>query len=85
MVSVKLYVVIYAVLLILAAAKWGFFTFFDYWTAMGLTLVSAGVKTALIAGYFQHLRYEPRSLTVLMLMALFAVVLLAVAASFSIT
>lgn len=85
MASVKLYTLIYVLLLILAASKWAFFELFAYWTAMGLTLASAAVKTGLIVGYYQHLRFEPRSLTVLMGMALAGVLLLAAAASFSIT
>lgn len=85
MASVKLYALIYVLLLTLAASKVAFFELFDYWTAMSLTLGAAAIKTTLIAGYYQHLRYEPRSLSVLMLMALGGVLLLAIAASFSVT
>lgn len=85
MTSVRLYTLIYVMLVTLAVSKVLFFEFFDYWTAIVLTLGAASLKTTLIAGFFQHLRYEPRSLTYLMLTALSAVLLLAIAASYSIT
>ena len=84
MATVRLYTMIYVALLVLAASKWAFFQAFDYWTAVSLTMVTAGMKTALIVGYFQHLRYEPRILTLLMFVSFLAVVLLGAAASFSI-
>ena len=84
MATVRLYTMIYVALLVLAASKWAFFQVFDYWTAVSLTMVTAGMKTALIVGYFQHLRYEPRILTLLMFVAFLAVLLLGAAASFSI-
>jgi cytochrome c oxidase subunit 4 len=85
MASVKFYTVIYIALLGLATSKVLFFEFFAYWDAVGATMVTAVLKTLLIMGYFQHLRFEPRSLTYLMSMGMFAVFLLTVAASFSIT
>lgn len=85
MASIKLYAIIYVMLLVLALSKYVYFQFFDYWDAMALTLISATMKTGLIAGYYQHLRYEPRSLSVLMAMALGGVLLLAMAASYSVT
>lgn len=84
MATARLYAIIYVALLVLAASKWGFFQVFDYWTAVSLTMVTAAMKTTLIVGYFQHLRYEPRSLTWLILGAFVAVLLLGAAASFSI-
>lgn len=85
--SIKLYTAIYVALLALAASKYIFFNvpFFGYWEAFGATMASAVAKTALIAGYYQHLRWENRSLTWLMLLSVALVVLLMAAASYSIT
>lgn len=87
--SVRFYTLVYVALLGLATAKVVFFEavefgYITYNVALGLTMVTAAMKTTLIAGYFQHLRSEARSLTYLMLMGLFAVMLLAFAATFSI-
>ena len=84
MVNIRVYATVYVLLMILAVAKLAFFEFLDYGVALGLTIISAGVKTSLIVAYFQHLRYEPRILTVLMFTALLAVLILGSAASFSI-
>lgn len=83
--SLRFYTFVYVLLLALAAAKFLFFEFLPYWDALGLTLVSAAVKTGLIAGYYQHLRHEPRSLTGVMVISLILVFLLGSAATFSIT
>lgn len=87
--SVRFYALVYVALLGLASAKVVFFEaerfgFISYNVALGLTLVTATIKTGLIAGYYQHLTSEPRSLTYLMLLGLFTVLLLAGAAGFSI-
>lgn len=87
--SVRFYALIYVALIALASAKVVFFEAHDfgyisYNAALGLTLVTAAIKTGLIAGYYQHLASEPRSLSYLMLLGLFAVMLLAFAAGFSI-
>ncbi|WP_255168091.1 cytochrome C oxidase subunit IV family protein [Natrononativus amylolyticus] len=87
MASVRTYTIIYVVLLVLGTSKFIFFTFddiFTYWMAMGGTLFLALVKSLLIAAYYQHLLHEPRSITYMMLIAVFMVVLLTVAAGFSI-
>lgn len=85
--SIKLYTVIYVALLALAASKYIFFNipFFGYWEAFAGTMISAVLKTVLIVGYYQHLKYENRSLTGLMAMSLALVLLLMAAASYSIT
>lgn len=84
MASVRWYTIVYVALVTLAVGKFVFFELFDYWIAMSLTLAAAVIKTTLIAGYYQHLRTEPRSVTYLVLTGLGAVLLLAMAASFSI-
>ena len=85
--SVKLYALIYVALVGLAASKFVFFHFeyFGYWQAFAATMVAASMKTALIVGYYQHLRWENRSLTALMVQALALALLLMMAASYSIT
>lgn len=85
--SIKLYTAIYVALLALAASKYIFFNvpFFGYWEAFAATMGSAALKTGLIVGYYQHLRWENRSLTWLMTVSLALVMLLMVAASYSIT
>lgn len=93
--SIKLYGLVYVALVGLAASKYMFFHLneviffmevapFGYWQAMGATMTTAVLKTVLIVAYFQHLRWEPRSLTNLMLLSVALVILLMAAASFSI-
>lgn len=84
----KLYTVIYVVLFVLATAQalvevTGLLES-AYWAAFGLILVLSFVKAVFVAGYYQHLRWEPRSLTVLILQGLLAALTLTVAASYSI-
>ena len=83
--SLRFYGFIYVALLAAATLKVVFERRFDYWIAAGGILVLASIKTLLIVGYFQHLRWERRSLTGVMATALALFVLLMVAASFSIT
>ena len=83
--SIRFYGAIYLALVALATLKVVFQRTFDYWTAVAGILVLASMKTLLIVGYFQHLRWERRSLTGLMALALSLFVLLMVAASFSVT
>lgn len=84
MASVRLYAIIYVLLLALAASKFLFFQYFDYEIAVTGTLGAASLKTILIAGFYQHLVEEPRSLTQLMLLTVFLLMLLMSAASYSI-
>jgi len=83
--SIRFYGAIYLALVALATLKVVFQRTFDYWTAVAGILVLASMKTLLIVGYFQHLRWERRSLTGLMALALSLFILLMVAASFSVT
>ncbi len=86
--SVKLYAAIYVALLVLAASKFVFFEFdqfFTYGQAFTGTMVAAVIKSVLIVGYFQHLRWENRSLTYVMLLALGLAMLLMAAATYSIS
>ena len=87
MARTKLYAGIYVVLFVLATAQvlvedlGGL----AYWPALAAIMVLSTVKAVVVAGYYQHLRWEPRSLTYVVLMALFVVVTLAVASTYSIT
>lgn len=84
MAHTRLYTLVYVALLGLAVGKVAFFELFAYWTAIGLTLASAVLKTGLIAWYYQHLKWEPRSVSYVMLLGVFGVFLLTVAATFSV-
>ncbi|WP_254761638.1 cytochrome C oxidase subunit IV family protein [Natrinema marinum] len=87
MASLRTYGLIYVALILLATGKFVFFHFdgiFTYGMAIGGTMILAITKTSLIAGYFQHLKDEPRSITYLMLTAVFMVFLLTLAAGYSI-
>lgn len=87
MASIRTYSLIYVALILLATGKFVFFHFpeiFSYQMAVGGTMVLAAIKVSLIAGYFQHLKDEPRSITYMMLTAVFMVFLLTLAAGYSI-
>jgi cytochrome c oxidase subunit 4 len=86
--QLELYSVIYVVLFVLATVQalvemTGLLET-AYWTAFGLIMVLSFLKALAVAGYYQHLRWEPRSLTVLMTLALLAALALTGAASYSI-
>lgn len=85
MASIRFYFGVYVVLLALATSKVILMETFEYWTAVSGIFVAAIAKSALIAYYYQHLRDEPRSVTWLVLIAVGGVLLLAMAATFSIT
>ena len=82
----KLYTVIYVVLFVSATVQ----VLVEqagmaYTTALGLILVLSFAKAVLVAAYFQHLRWEPRSITYLIAIGLFAALALTVASTYSIT
>lgn len=56
----------------------------NYWLIFGAIMVLSTIKAVVVAGWYQHLRYEPRSVTYMMLASLLAVVALTAAASYSI-
>lgn len=55
-----------------------------YWPTLAAIMVLSTVKALLVAGYFQHLRFEPRSVTYLMLGSLVIVLALTAGAAYSI-
>ncbi|WP_049924647.1 cytochrome C oxidase subunit IV family protein [Halopiger djelfimassiliensis] len=87
MADIRTYALIYVALLALGTGKFVFFHFdqvFTYQMAIGGTIILAIIKSSLIAGYYQHLIEEPRSLTYMMASAVFMVFLLTIAAGYSI-
>ncbi len=55
-----------------------------YWIAFWTIMILSLLKAILVAGWFQHLRYEPPSLSYLILIGLGAALALTLAASYSI-
>ena len=88
MTTTKLYTIIYVVLFVFAtlqvAVEFTGLLEQAYLLAFGIIMVLSLIKAVLVAGWFQHLVYEPRSLTYLILIGLFAALALTVAASYSI-
>ena len=88
MVSLKLYTFIYVALFISATVQvlieFAGWLETMYWFAFWLIIILSLVKALLVAGYFQHLRYEPASLSYLILTGLGAALALTLAASYSI-
>lgn len=83
--SIRSYTLIYVVLLVLATAKFVFHGMgLDESVFVGIIVVLAVMKSLIIAGYFQHLIDEPRSITYMMGTAVFMVFLLVAAAGYSI-
>lgn len=81
----KLYTAIYAVLFVFATAQVLVeFAGLAYWPAFGAIMVLSVVKAVLVAAYYQHLRYEPRSVTYVIASGLLAALALTLAASYSI-
>lgn len=87
--STKLYTIIYVVLFVFATLQFAVeslgFVEEIYWIAFGAIIVLSLVKAVLVAGYYQHLKFEPRSITGLILTALGAALALTFAAAYSIT
>ena len=86
MTRLKLYTAIYVVLFVSATVQVlveqaGL----EYGIALAVILVLSFVKAAIVAGYYQHLRWEPRSLTYLIGIGLLAALALTVASTYSIT
>lgn len=88
MTRLKLYAGIYVVLFVLATAQAlvEIVGYLDqaYWNAFALIIVLSFAKAVVVAGYYQHLRWEPRSVSYLVLGGLFVAVALTTAAAYSI-
>lgn len=55
-----------------------------YWTAFAIIITLSTIKAAVVAGYFQHLRWEPPAVTYIALGGLFVALALTTAAAYSI-
>jgi cytochrome c oxidase subunit 4 len=88
MASIRFYTAIFATLMVFSTLQAVFemtgILETAYWIGLGIIMVLSTIKALLVAGYFQHLRHEPRALTYLMLGALVAVVALTAGAAYSI-
>jgi cytochrome c oxidase subunit 4 len=89
MANTRLYTAIYVALFVLATAQVAVemagFVESMYWVALGAILALSLLKAVAVAGYYQHLFYEPRSVSYLIGIGLLAALALAIAASYSIT
>jgi cytochrome c oxidase subunit 4 len=87
MTRLGLYAAIYVVLFVLATVQVAFEGVLEaaYWPIFALIMAVSLAKAVVVAGYFQHLRWEPRSLSYLMLVGLAAALALTLAAAYSIT
>jgi cytochrome c oxidase subunit 4 len=89
MANTRLYTLIYVALFVLATAQVAVevagFVDSMYWVALGAILALSLLKAVAVAGYYQHLFYEPRSISYLIGIGLLAALSLAIAASYSIT
>ncbi|MFC7203439.1 cytochrome C oxidase subunit IV family protein [Haloferax namakaokahaiae] len=84
MVNTKFYTAIYVVLFVSATVQVLVeFAGLDYWMAFGIIIALSAAKAVLVAAYFQHLRWEPRSLTYLIGIGLAGALALTLAASYS--
>ena len=85
MTSTKLYTAIYVALFVMATAQVLVESAgIAYWTAFAAILGLSFAKAVVVAGYYQHLRSEPRSVTLVAFGGLLAALALTVAASYSI-
>jgi cytochrome c oxidase subunit 4 len=86
MASTKLYAAIYVVLFVVATVQVVLEGFLEasYWPVFGAIMVVSFVKAAAVAGYYMHLREEPRAVSYLMLVGLFGALALTIAAAYSI-
>ncbi len=88
MATLKLYSFIYVVLFVGAtvqvAVEFAGVLESAYLLAAGLIVVLSLVKALFVAGYYQHLVYEPRSVSTVVLTGLIAALALTAAAAYSI-
>lgn len=88
MASTKLYTAIFGVLFASATAQVLVERFFGanaYWVALAVILGLSFFKAFLVAGWYQHLRFDPRAYAVLALSALVTVLAFVAGATYSIT
>lgn len=86
--QIRTYTIIFALLMVFSTAQ-AVIEFAGaleaaYWVAFGGIMLLSTVKAVMVAGWFQHLRYEPRSVTYMTATALLVVLALTTAAAYSI-
>lgn len=86
MASTKLYTAIYVALFVVATLQVVLEGFLEanYWLIFGAIMVVSFLKAGTVAGYYMHLREEPRAVSYLMLLGLFGALALTIAAAYSI-
>ncbi|SDJ69613.1 cytochrome c oxidase subunit 4 [Halovenus aranensis] len=88
MASTKTYTAIFVVLMALsttqAAVEWLGFLEDYYWETLGVIMVLSTMKALAVAGYYMHLRDEPRSITYVAMAGLIGFLALTAGASYSI-
>ncbi|WP_049981549.1 cytochrome C oxidase subunit IV family protein [Halolamina rubra] len=88
MARTKLYTGIYVALFVIATLQVGVEQIglleSSYMLALALITVFSFVKAVVVAGYFQHLVWEPRSVTYVLVLGFVGFLALTVAASYSI-
>ena len=88
MARTKLYTVIFVVLMVFsttqALVEMTGLLEEAYWVAFGLIIALSTMKAVFVAGYYQHLRWEPRAVTYLALGGVFVALALTTAAAYSI-
>lgn len=86
--SMKLYTLIFALLMVMSSVQAGLemtgMLEEMYWVTLGLIMALSFTKAVFVAGYYQHLVEEPRSVTYLVVAGLLAVLALTTAAAYSI-
>jgi len=84
----KLYTIVFGVLFVFATVQALVETVglleSNYWLAFGIIMVLSVIKALLVAGYYQHLRWEPRSVSYLAGGGLLVALALTAAAAYSI-
>ena len=86
--QIRTYTVMFVVLMILSTSQallefTGLLEQF-YWAVLGVIMVLSTIKAVIVAGWYQHLRYEPRSVTYMIASGVLAVIALTAAAAYSI-
>jgi len=88
MASIKLYTVIFVVLMGFSTAQalFEFSGILDevYWIGLAAIMVFSVIKASFVAGWYMHLRDEPRAVTYLVLGGLLGVLALTAGAAYSI-
>jgi cytochrome c oxidase subunit 4 len=86
--QIKTYTIMFVVLMVLSTSQ-AVLEFTGllgeyYWPILGVIMVLSTIKAVVVAGWYQHLRYEPRSVTYMVASGVLAVIALTAAASYSI-